>query len=183
MGRWDAAIKSVSIIIGVALTWVAAFSLNEWVFAPERHSLRANWIFLPAAVRLIAVLLFEEVGALGLALGAFVVVSAGSAENWLYDGGLALSSGIAPLAALIASRRFIIIQPDLAELKPRHVLVLALSGAVANAAILNAYLAAVGRFHGDVEQIVTVLIGDCVGIAAVLIVLSTFLAFALPRRR
>ena len=169
------------IVIGVALTWDAAFTLNEKVFVGLQHSIRANWIFLPAAIRLLAVLLFGETGALGLALGAFLTLPNGLNNDVAFNVALAMTSGIAPLAAVMVCRKFMHIARDLGGLRAWHIVVLSIASAAANAIILNSYLAAIGRLHGDVEQIATVFVGDMLGTAIVLFLLSSLLAFALPR--
>lgn len=176
-------VRSVTITLGVALTWVAAFDFNEWMFSGTAHSTRANWIFLPASIRVIAVLLFAELGAVGLAIGAFLAVSLESPIDWRYNAGLAISSGIAPLLAVTACRKFLKIAPDLTGLGPANIVALSIAVAAANAVLLNGYLYAISALHSGVGQIVTVFVGDTLGTAIVLLVLSGLLTFALPKRR
>lgn len=176
-------VRSATIVLGVALTWIAAFSFNEWVFPATMHSLRANWIFLPASIRLLAVLLFDELGAVGLTVGAFVTAWGGVADDLAFNLGLAISSGLAPLASVSCCRRLMKVGPDLAGLRPLNIMCFSVASAFANALLLNGYLGLVGRLHSDIGQIGTVLVGDVLGTAIVLLVLSNLLTFALPKRR
>jgi len=55
-------------IAGVAITWLIFFKLNAFIFASFEKSPFVNLVFIPAGVRLIAVLVFDELGVLGLFL-------------------------------------------------------------------------------------------------------------------
>jgi hypothetical protein len=103
--------------------------------------------------------------------------------DWRYNAGLAISSGIAPPAAVAVCRKFLRIEPDLTGLGPANIVVLSLGVAATNALLFNGYLYAIGRLHLGVGQIVTVFVGDVLGTAIVLLVLSGLLTFALPKRR
>lgn len=60
----------VAAIAGVAVAWPLVLWFNRWLFAPLDYMAWASWVFLPAAVRILAVLVFAEAGAIGLVLGA-----------------------------------------------------------------------------------------------------------------
>lgn len=173
--------KDCVTVIGIAVAWLAAFKLNEWAFSGTVHSARANWIFLPAAIRVIAVLLFGNWGALGLVVGAYLVVSGAGGDNGMHSFILAVSSGIAPLLAVIALKRCFSISNTLAGLRPWHIIALSVACAASNTALLNGYLWLAGHLHSDFVQIATVFIGDVLGMAIVLLVLSVALSFAMPR--
>lgn len=173
--------KDCVTVIGIAVTWLAAFKLNEWAFSGTLHSARANWIFLPAAIRVIVVLLFGDLGALGLVVGAYLALDDAAGNNELDAIILAASSGIAPLLAVITLKRWFSISDTLAGLRPWHIIALSLACAVTNAALLNGYLWLAGRLHSDFVQIVTVFIGDVLGMAIVLLALTVALSFAMPR--
>ncbi len=175
--------KPCATVVGIAVTWLAAFKLNEWAFSGTFHSARANWIFLPAAIRVIAVLLFGDLGALGLVVGAYLVLYGAAGSDALHSAILAISSGIAPLIAVIALKRWFAISDTLAGLRPWHIIALSVACAASNALLLNGYLWLAGHLHSDFMQIATVFIGDFLGMAIVLLALSVALSFALPRSR
>lgn len=178
-----AALRGATAMASVALVWAVLFRINEAMFPATAHSPLANWIFLPASVRLLAVLLLGELGALGLTLGALLTAHVQSAGDWPFSIGLAVSSGLAPLLSVSLCRRLLRIEPDLAGLKAGDIAVLSLACAFANAALLNAYLFVTGRFHGDFGQMLAVFVGDTAGAAIVLFLASLMLVLVLPRPR
>lgn len=175
--------KNAATAVLIAFIWIAAFTANEIFFADNQHSVRANWIILPAAIRLLAVLLFEKTGVIGLSLGAFLITSGNSAEPWMHNAGLALTSGLAPFLAVQIYRRLGLITRDLSNLRASDICSLSLASALSNALILNSYLALAGRFDGNPVQILTVFVGDTLGIVVILGLLSIALSFSLARRR
>lgn len=62
--------RSMLAVLIVAVAWVIVFKLNQLLFDGTRNSRWTHWIFIPAAVRIIAVMLLGWRGAAGLVLGA-----------------------------------------------------------------------------------------------------------------
>lgn len=54
----------------VAAAWIVTFRINSLLFTEWGHSTYVNYIFLPAGVRLLSILLLEEIAVLGLLIGA-----------------------------------------------------------------------------------------------------------------
>jgi hypothetical protein len=68
----------------VALLWVALFEFNRVLFAYTEATPFANWVFLPAALRVISVLVLGVPGAWGLFVGAMLTNQALLATDvWL----------------------------------------------------------------------------------------------------
>lgn len=174
--------RSLAIVVGVALAWAVTFALNDWLFHLTQVSERANWVFMPAALRLIAVLLFDELGALGLVIGAYLTIGDKSASNLLSQSLIAVSSGLAPLVAVRTGRRLLGIADSLSGLRPLDIVALSLGCAAANAVILNVCLWLSGNFPNGVRHILSVFVGDVIGAAIVLFAMSGLLALLLPRR-
>lgn len=166
----------------IAILWLAVFDLNMLVFAGAHHSERADWIFLPAAFRVLVVLLFAEVGVVGLILGAYLTLPHADPNDTLHEVALAISSGLAPLVGVWSCSRFVHLDANLSGLKPRDIIVLSVATAAANSVILNGYLALAGRLRGDALQIATVFVGDLTGTAIVLFFISMALSLV-PLRR
>jgi len=181
LSKLSASFRKLLIVVGVALVWLAAFKLNALLFTPLQHSERAHWIFLPASLRILSVLLFDEAGVIGLMIGAYLTLGHGAGSGPLYEIPLAMTSGLAPLVAIWLCRRLFPIAHDLHGLRPLHIVLLSIAGAVANSVILNAYLAVVGRLNGDLTQLATIFVGDLLGTAIVLFVLTALLSLATPR--
>lgn len=166
-------------VLGVALIWLAAYRLNAFVFQSFDYSARVSWVFLPAALRVIAVLLLDNVGVMGLVLGAYLTLPHGAANTWLDEAGLAVSSGVAPLVAVLLCRRFFTLSANLAGLRPWHIAALSVSSALANSITLNSYLAVTGRAVFSPQQALAILVGDISGSMIFLLVLSSVLGLLL----
>ena len=82
--------------------WIGLFALNGWLFDRLAFSEQVSWIFLPAALRMIAVLLAGWVGALGIFLGSVAtsiyLLGLNDPDYILIVGGI---SALAPTAALL----------------------------------------------------------------------------------
>ena len=67
-------------IVAASLTYFIFFQLNEWLFdSLELHS-GANWIYLPAGLRLLSTLLLGGRGAIGLFLASLAVFAVNFAQ-------------------------------------------------------------------------------------------------------
>lgn len=175
--------RTTTTVLAIAIVWCAISRFNEWLFPFFEHTLRANWIFLPAAFRPLVILMFGRTGAAGLILGAFFTIR-GTTPGGLPDE-LAFSAvlGLTPWLAVSLGAHLFRIPQSLAGLSPRHILVLCGLCASLNAVTLNGYLWASGHLAGGAEQIATVLVGDLVGAAILLLLISNILTFAMPRLR
>lgn len=162
------ALETILVIAAVALLWLAVFKLNMWLFSNSALSERAHWIFMPAAFRIMAVLIFGGRGCAGLILGAYLTLPRTNPDDLVYEILLSLSSGIAPLLAVWACRRMFVIRHDLAGLNGWHVIALSVSCAIANAVLLNLLMAACGRQPPEITAIAAIFVGDVLGAALVL---------------
>jgi len=62
--------EQITEVATVTILWVFLYKLNSWFFSAAQVSDFASWIFLPAALRVLAVLILGWKGALGLYIGA-----------------------------------------------------------------------------------------------------------------
>lgn len=94
-------VQSATLIVGVtALFYVALFLLNSFVFSNFDFSAGVNWVFLPSGLRLVAVLLFDKWGALGIVLGSLMLAFHDARlTDPVTVGVAACISGLAPLLA------------------------------------------------------------------------------------
>ena len=167
------ALQNFSIVLSIALAWLCVFNINLWLFTSSHYSERADWIFMPAALRILAVLIFGEIGAVGLAVGAYLTLSHAPTSPPAYEIGMAVTSGLAPLLGLQVCRWITPLNKDLAGLKPKDIIILSIVIAVANSLLVNTCLALAGKFDGDIIQLITIFVGDVVGAAIVLVVISS----------
>lgn len=164
------------IIAGTALAWDVIFDLNSWLFSQSALSERVHWIFLPAAFRIIFVLLFQGRGAVGLIFGAYLTQSQQTLNELPNEVLLSISSGLAPLVAVVFCQRFFTINDDLAGLNGWHIIALSVASAAANTVILNVILYLMGRQAADLASIVAVFVGDVLGAAIVITAISLTLS-------
>lgn len=174
--------RQTTTVLAIAVVWYAVTWLNARLFPLFEHTLRASWIFLPAAFRPLIILLFGGTGAAGLVLGAFLTVYGTSSGGLLNELAFSGVLGVTPWLAVSLGRRLLDVPVDLAGLRASHILLLCALCAGMNALTLNGYLWVTGHFDGGSIQIATVLVGDLLGATILLFVISSALAFAMPRR-
>lgn len=178
----EAPIRSAAQIVGIAIAWFALSKFNAWLFFDLEHTARANWIFLPAAFRPLIILLFGWHGAAGLVLGAYLTVHGTIGGDAFHEIMFAIILGVTPWIAVSMGKSMLGIPDSLAGLGAWQIIVLCTLCAGANALTLNGYLWALGSFDGGLIQILTIIVGDLLGAAIVLFVISSALAFGLPHR-
>lgn len=164
--------RGIITVCGVALVWLAFFELNDWLFSQLAYTERAHWIFLPAAFRVLAVLLCGGRGAIGLMVGAYLTLPHQSPDDFVFEVSLSISSGLAPLAAVAICQRLFPINSDLAGLRGTHIVALSVANAFANSVLLNIVIASAGRHHGDGVLAATIFIGDMLGAAILLLAIA-----------
>lgn len=153
----------------VAGLWTGLYVLNAWLFDRLAFSEHVSWIFLPAALRMIAVLLAGWVGALGIFLGSlatciyFIGLSDPS-----YVVIIASISALAPTAALLICARFWEMQLNLAGLSAMHLLVLSTVAAGFTAVMHNGYFLLLGKVDAVASSTGAMFVGDLMGTLIVL---------------
>lgn len=182
--NFENSLSSVLIITGTALFWLAFFHFNNFLFSKAALSSRAHWIFLPAALRVIFVLLFQGRGAVGLILGAYLTQPHASPADLPAEILLSISSGLAPLVGVVACQQLFKIDDQLAGMSGWHIIALCVASASANALILNSVEFVIGDRLPDLESIAAVFVGDVLGAATVITAISLSLpvVFSLMKR-
>jgi hypothetical protein len=165
----------------VALLWVLLFALNHWIFSVTEVSSFINWIFLPAALRMLAVMVCDWAGALGL-FGGALVTNLTDPTGGFGDGVvLAFLSATGPMLALWFCTKLLNLSKDLSGLTAKQLLVFASTGALLNAVPHNIYFYLSERTSSPIEGLVPMLAGDLVGTLLMLYAASLALRFV-PRR-
>jgi glucose-6-phosphate-specific signal transduction histidine kinase len=153
---------------GVALTWVVLFQLNSYWFERFNVSPYAAWIFLPAAVRVLAVLLFQGRGVWGLFLGA-MITNAGLLSQHLFEA-LALStmSAVAPAVAVLLGIRWFKLRPALEGMNGAQLLGLSALAAGCSSLLHTALFYLLEYKLNWVQAVTSMTVGDFVGTLIVL---------------
>jgi hypothetical protein len=153
-------------VAGAVLTaggYIGFFQLNDWLFQSIQVSEHINWIFLPAAVRMISVLLFGWAGVLGLFLGSVGVILPMLAEDPARAVSLAVLSSVLPMAAALSVRHFLDVPEDLAGMSGKQLLSVGLAGGLFNSVGHNIYFAAHAGNLEALHGIVPMFVGDSIG--------------------
>jgi hypothetical protein len=168
--------------IAVALLWVLLFRLNQWAFSSFEVTVFITWVFLPAAIRMLAVMACDWAGALGLFAGAVFTHQTDSTGD-LTDGlVLAFLSATGPLVAFWCCTRLLSLPSNLTGLTARQLLVFATMGAVFNAVPHNIYFYLSDRMASPIEGLVPMFLGDLLGTVVVLYVVSFALRLMFKRQ-
>ena len=171
----------VAVVAGTAGLWVCLYWLNDWAFTPLEKTQAASWIFLPAALRLVAVLVWGLPAALGLWLGAMVTSSQVFGIWSPAVLAAAPMSALAPLLAVTIMREPLNLKPDLGGLSVATLAQLAIASATCSALLHSLVFMGMNDPKADPADIFVMLIGDLVGTLAVLYAFKLLLAL-LPRR-
>ena len=170
-------------VAGVAFAWVALFSLNAWLFSGVHLTGFISWIFLPAAIRMLAVMVGGWAGALGLFFGA-IITNMGLLEfepfNVLV---LAALSALGPLIAVHICTRWLNLPTDLAGLQRSQLMAFALAGAILNVFPHNIYFYMMGLAPDAWSGVMPMLVGDLTGTLIVLYLASLSIRLILKNVR
>jgi hypothetical protein len=160
--------RDLAVVAGIAVLWVGLYWLNDWAFHFLEKTQAANWIFLPAALRLIAVLVWGVPGALGLWLGA-LVTSSQVFGNWTPAVLIASPmSALAPLLAVTIMRGPLGLKPDLGGLSIGDLTQLAIANATCSAMLHSLVFLALNDPKANPSDILVMLLGDLFGTLVVL---------------
>lgn len=117
---------------GVVLGWLALYKLNDLLFPAAEIDPFVSWIFLPAAIRVLAVMVFGPAGVIGLFIGSYLTIEPEVQENMVHAGMISLVSAVAPLIAVRFCQTRLALPDTLAGLRPRNLFCFSLAGAVLN---------------------------------------------------
>jgi len=159
-------------VMGVTTVWVVLYLLNNWLFSEVYLNSFISWIFLPAAIRMLAVMINGWAGVLGLFLGAILTnLSQLHLEpiNVLVLAGL---SALGPLAAVHLCTRWLKLPVDFAGLQRSQLLVFAVTGAIFNVFPHNLFFYMTGMSDDAWSGVLPMFVGDLAGTLIVLYVAS-----------
>ena len=137
MNNTDA--KNTGIVLLVALLWVVLFELNMAIFHKLLFSTYVTWIFLPSGLRLLSVIIFGRLGALGLFIGALITYHL---NGFTLGNPIIVStiSAVNPYLAVLTSRFLLKIDDVFTELSAKKLLVISLISAAFNSISHQFYL-------------------------------------------
>ena len=153
----------------IASVWIFLYVLNDWLFQQVAISEYASWVFLPAALRMLAVLLCGWIGVLGLFFGS---LATGFYTHGLSDPGmlivLAGLSALSPMVACLICTRWFGWRSDLRGLKATQLVVLSVLVSLCGAGLHNLHFLAIGATADFGQTFTAMFVGDLVGTFIVL---------------
>jgi hypothetical protein len=157
-----------------ALLYSALFFLNDWVTEAVKYDLGVNWIYLPAGLRLLLILIFGLAGAIGIAVASFTISYFGVFPPDLITCiGIGLISGFAPLLAkwVVVSNTHI--SNDLSNLSLQKIIFCILVYALVSAGLHQWWFVARDLESGSLNHFLVMFVGDVAG-SILLIVLIKY---------
>lgn len=178
--RFSFGLAALSLIL-----FSAALLINELVFVNSEYVRGINWVYLPAGVRILCVLLFGLPGAVGV----FIASWFSSVYYYFPHDALraivgAFISAIAPFLAYHAVRRGFRLRAGLENLTPSLLFVCCVACAVANAGSHHVWFALNGQTGPELIRGLPVMaLGDLMGAVIVLYGIKALLALSRRRRK
>jgi hypothetical protein len=157
---------------GVAIAWVVLFQLNIWLFSDIHLTGFISWIFLPAAIRMLAVMIGGWSGALGLFVGAILTNLSLIELEPFNVMVLAALSALGPVIAVNLCTRWLQLPGDFSGLQRSQLLVFAVAGAVFNVFPHNLFFYTTGLSYDAWSGVLPMFVGDLAGTLIVLYVAS-----------
>lgn len=172
------------VVVPTALLYAALLVLNDYLFGSLWFSPGETWVFLPSGLRLIAILLFVEWGALGIIVGSLSVLGVqGSEHDSLTAIGAALISGLAPLVARRVCLELAQIDLQLKSLTATGLLRVALIFSSLGAVLQQCWFAWSGSAEHFFMQLLIALTANMVGALLVLYACKLVLQFSAYLRK
>lgn len=172
---------SLYVAAGIAIVYWLLYQLNDWLFTNFEVSKSISWIFLPAAIRVIAVLLFGWEGVAGLLFGSIVMAFPWHGDASVNSCFVSVLSSISPMLAVTSGAYLMKTKPDLHGLGAKQLFVFALLGALFNSALQNMYFQLSGTAQSWLAGLVPMFVGDFIGTMIVLYCVSMLIRYSLRR--
>jgi hypothetical protein len=155
-------------VLGIAVAWAILYRLNDVWAETLAWSDGVTWLFLPAAVRPLAILLFGVRGAAGLFLGSLLTMSLFTDAPVERVVSVAAISALAPLIAVTCVVRCLALRHHLRGLTTLHLIIIVVASSALSVALHNVYYWN-ANFHADLYSgMLPMLVGDLLGTFIVL---------------
>jgi hypothetical protein len=166
--------SKIFIVLAITCAWCSTYYLNEWLFS--QFTLIENfisWVFVPAAIRVIAVLLAVWLGVIGLFLGSAVTFMFASGYEPMSMNILVLAaiSSVAPMMALLTCAKYLNIQNSLKGLSASNLFVFCAVCAMFSVLPFNVAYYYFGFSINILDGIGPMFIGDFLGMLIVLYII------------
>ncbi len=174
-----------SVLLSLACVLFGAFAnysffwLNERLFASLEFSSGVNWVFLPAGVNLLLVMVLGPWAALGLTVSAAFIKHQLFPEIDLLNVAVnGVIAGFGPVLAFWLAKHFFRIDPTLKDRSSKTLIQLALLFSVLSALLHQIWFAYVGQSQSILSDAPVMALGDFLGTLIVLYILKLTLFLA-----
>ena len=154
-------------VLGVALAYWSLARLNGAILSEAswaRFAQGVDWIFLPSGLRLVAVLVFDLWGSLGIGLATGLLTIQGNPNEPLWiTCGTSLISGFSPLLASHLGRRWLGLPKDLNGLTAWPLVKLAGLFALISGSAHQVWYLWSGQTNSPISSAAVMIIGDFLG--------------------
>lgn len=164
----------------VALVWIGSFYLNDWIFSSAKKTAFVNLIFLPAGVRILAVLILGWPAAVGLFFGSLIT----AAPIWHLPAAIipGFVSALGPAAAVFVGTRSMRLRDDLSGINVRQMMLISIADGLFNAVPSNLFFWSQHRIASPWQDVLPMFVGDLLGTFALLYLGAIMLRLALKLR-
>lgn len=162
--------NSLLCVGGVAIAWIFFFKLNIIVFSFLEKSPFFTLVFMPAGLRLVAVLIFNELGVIGLFLGALItspIVGTNTTEALI----ISLISAPNPYLSVLITKRLLNVDNLLKKLHAKELILMGLFSALLNS-LSHYFYFGISNLHMSWGSFEDMFIGDLLGITLMLFIFS-----------
>ena len=161
--------KSALVVALTAVSYLLLFQLNTWLFSSLNFANGVNWIFLPSGLRLIFILVFLELGAMGVVLASIAIsLNQTFGADWVSAFGAGLISGFSPWLARLVCIDRLKLDINLNQLNTQTLLKVAVVFSVLSAVMHQLWFSWRGLSEAFVTQTAVMAVGDLVGTVIVL---------------
>jgi len=174
---------NLSMVVATNIMFILMLVVNEWLFTRWEFARGINWIYLPAGMRLLCILLFGEAGAIGLLIVSWLVCFFYFFPDDFvrsFMGGILAAA--APYLVYRIAQQAYGLRASLTNLTPKRLLVLIVAYSVASPLLHHIWF----FLHGDTNQFMegffAMFVGDLMGTLIVVYTMKILLSF-LPASR
>jgi hypothetical protein len=158
----------VLIVIGCGVLYAYAFKLNFYLFEHFAFSQFVNWVFIPSGLQLLFVLIFLELGAIGVIAGSIFIQYTNAPDAHLFNIVTSIVSGGSPLLAQGIAKRLLGFDITLTGFNAQLLLKVSVVFALVSPVLHQIWYFFAGRVENLVTDTVVMAAGDWFGTVLVL---------------
>jgi len=164
------------IVLACTALYTYAFNLNAYIF--DRHfgfSQFVNWVFIPSGLQLLFVLVFLELGAMGVVLGSIFIQYTNAPNEHVFNIGTSIVSGGAPLLSQTVAKYLFGLDVTLTGFTAQTLFKVSILFALVSPVVHQIWYSFFGRVENLLTDTVVMAIGDWFGTVLVLATASVTL--------